>query len=96
MLRRRAISRTNKQLIRITHPYFFIVGAGISAPEIPLAGGIIEHCKKKAKSFCNSKTEENELISRGDVYSEKSAKYYSYWFGTAYKNKIQRQQANCL
>ncbi len=76
----------------ISHPYFFIVGAGISAPEIPLAGGIIEHCKKKAKSFCNSKTEENELVSRGDVYSEKSAKYYSYWFGTAYKNKIQRQQ----
>ena len=34
-----------------TLPYFFIVGAGISYPEIPTAKGIIELCKKQLKEF---------------------------------------------
>lgn len=32
-------------------PYFFIVGAGISVPEIPAAYEIIDECKDKSKKF---------------------------------------------
>lgn len=31
-------------------PYFFIVGAGISVPEIPAAYEIIDECKDKSKN----------------------------------------------
>jgi len=27
--------------------FFFMAGAGISYPEVPLAGGIVEHCRKR-------------------------------------------------
>ena len=38
------ISKENE---KSEHPYVFIVGAGISAPEIPSAKDIIQHCKNK-------------------------------------------------
>lgn len=35
-------------------PYLFIVGAGISAPEILTANGIIDQCKKKVEQLCQA------------------------------------------
>lgn len=35
----------------VCYPYFFIVGAGISAPEIPIASEIIKKCKRKCKEL---------------------------------------------
>ena len=39
-------------------PYIFIVGSGISAPEIVTAGGIIEHCKDRVKKLYGEESEE--------------------------------------
>lgn len=74
------------------YPYFFIVGAGISMPEIPSARGIIEACQNKVKEMYGSEEEIQAIVDAGNKYAENSSKYYSYWFGTAYKNKIHRQQ----
>lgn len=74
-------------------PYLFIVGAGISAPEILTANGIINQCKKKVEQLCRGDEEKLEKIcDAAEQLGENSAKYYSYWFEQAYKNKIHRQQ----
>ena len=39
-------------------PYVFIVGAGISAPEILTANGIIQHCQEKVKDLYREDKEE--------------------------------------
>lgn len=74
-------------------PYLFIVGAGISAPEILTANGIIDQCKKKVEQLCQGDEEKLQRIcDTAERLGENSAKYYSYWFEQAYKNKIHRQQ----
>ena len=74
-------------------PYVFIVGAGISAPEILTANGIIQHCQEKVKKLYQEDEEELERVfERAEVLQSNSAKFYSYWFGQAYKNKLHRQQ----
>ena len=73
-------------------PYLFIVGAGISAPEILSAQGIVHHCQEKVKELYRDENEINEIFVKSNNLSVNSAKYYSYWFGQAYKNKIHRQQ----
>lgn len=74
-------------------PYMFIVGAGISAPEILSANGIVQHCKEKVRELYKENIEEYNLIEEGAKgLNINSAGYYSYWFGQAYKNKIHRQQ----
>jgi tetratricopeptide (TPR) repeat protein len=62
-------------------PFFFLVGAGISHPPIPLASDIIEHCKVTARKYgkINPPSE------------KKSIDKYSYWFQQAYPQPIQRQ-----
>jgi len=73
-------------------PYLFIVGAGISAPEILPAQGIVNHCQEKVKELYRDENERNEIFEKSKGLNVNSAKYYSYWFGQAYKNKIHRQQ----
>lgn len=74
-------------------PYLFIVGAGISAPEILSANGIVQHCKEKVRELYRENSEEYNLIEeRAKNLNINSAGYYSYCFGQAYKNKIHRQQ----
>ena len=74
-------------------PYIFIVGSGISAPEIVTAGGIIEHCKDRVKKLYGEESEEwKRVLEDSETLKANSAKYYSYWFGQAYKNKKNRQQ----
>lgn len=74
-------------------PYLFIVGAGISAPEILTANGIIGQCKKKVEQLCQGEDEKLQRICDvAERLRKNSAKYYSYWLEQAYKNKIHRQQ----
>ncbi len=74
-------------------PYVFIVGSGISAPEILTAGGIIQHCKEQIKGRYKENDDDlNAICKEAEKYMVNSARYYSYWFEQAYKNKIHRQQ----
>ena len=74
-------------------PYLFIVGAGISAPEILTANGIIDQCKEKVEQLCRGDEEKlAKICDAAERLGENSAKYYSYWFEQAYKNEIHRQQ----
>ena len=74
-------------------PYLFIVGAGISSPEILTANGIIDQCKKKVEQLCRGDEEKwAKICDMAEQLGENSARYYSYWFEQAYKNKIHRQQ----
>jgi tetratricopeptide (TPR) repeat protein len=59
-------------------PFFFIVGAGISAPSIPLAGQMVEHFKTKA----------NDASPDGSLSPMES---YSEWFSKAYPQSKNRQ-----
>lgn len=83
---------TKEQNVNNSFPYFFIVGAGISTPEIPSARGIIDECKSKLESMYSNENDRKEILDKGNSFPENTSKYYSYWFGTAYKNKIHRQQ----
>lgn len=84
---------TEEQGVGISCPYVFIVGAGISAPEITTANGIIKHCMEQVKSRYEENGEELDLIlNKAERLTTNSAKYYSFWFEQAYKNKIHRQQ----
>lgn len=74
-------------------PYIFIVGAGISVPEILSASGIIQHCQEKIRELYKDNEEElKSIFDKAQTMPMNSAEYYSYWFGQAYKNKIHRQQ----
>lgn len=74
-------------------PYVFIVGLGISAPEILTASGIIQHCKEQVKGRYKENDDDlNAIFKEAEKYMVNSARFYSYWFEQAYKNKIHRQQ----
>ena len=62
-------------------PFFFMVGAGISSPSIPLAAQIQEHCIAAAAAY--GKT--------GPPPSESAIDCYSYWFEQAYPQPEDRQ-----
>src|SRR5215213_247824 len=62
-------------------PYFFMVGAGISYPSVPLAAEIISQCKEVAR-----------VHGRGeDSKKRNSLEDYSFWFEAAYAHRDQRQ-----
>lgn len=63
-------------------PFFFLVGAGISHPPIPLASEIIEHCKVAAGKYGTIKPPSGK----------QSIDKYSHWFQQAYPQPIQRQK----
>lgn len=63
-------------------PFFFMVGAGLSYPSVPLAPDIVSKCREVAQGY-----------GRGSEPTEKSAlDTYSYWFQTAYAEPKQRQR----
>lgn len=62
-------------------PFFFIVGAGISAPLVSTAYEVIKECKTIAQKYGRGK--ESEF--------KNSMKEYSYWFEEAFPHKEQRQ-----
>src|SRR5437773_2182640 len=63
-------------------PFFFLVGAGISSPPIPLASQIEEQCKQVALAY--DRTDHPVGGARLDTYS--------HWFQRAYPQRIQRQE----
>lgn len=64
------------------HPFFFMVGAGLSYPSVPLAADIVSKCKEVAQHY-----------GRGNELAEKDAlDTYSYWFQTAYAEPKRRQK----
>jgi tetratricopeptide (TPR) repeat protein len=63
-------------------PFFFILGAGISAPTIPLASEIESECK--AIAALHGRTVEPKIKTQIESYS--------HWFGLAFPNAEQRQQ----
>lgn len=64
-------------------PFFFIVGAGVSAPIIKQSKEVIEDCRNTAIKY--GRTE-----SLGKKF-ENTMKEYSHWFETAYPHKKARQ-----
>lgn len=66
------------------HPFFFLVGAGISYPPIPLSSAIVEHCKSKTAAQQHKRTIEQPGNIPIDIYS--------HWFQQAYPHPIQRQR----
>lgn len=70
------------------YPYFFIVGAGISVPEIPAASKIIDICKDTVREI------DSNLFTRyeeeSNSFADNSIKYYSSWIEYAYPNRINR------
>lgn len=71
-------------------PYFFIVGAGISMPEIPSASKIIELCKETVQKMDLELFFQYEESSKS--FSENRMKYYSSWIEYAYPNRIDRSR----
>ena len=70
------------QLAGKEFPLFFMVGAGISFPPVPLASEIIERCRQVASK--NVRNISSEVI--------KVSENYSYWFQEAYPHPKQRQR----
>ena len=61
-------------------PFFFIVGAGISSPPIPLAAAITDECRSKAVA----------AGAPSDVTKDTAMDRYSYWFDGAYPHAADR------
>ncbi len=65
--------------------FFFIVGAGISFPPVPLSAAIVEHCKEQAEKT-GYPANTTSLKS-----PQKISKEYSYWMRKAYPQPKDRQ-----
>jgi tetratricopeptide (TPR) repeat protein len=63
------------------HPFFFLVGAGLSHPTIPLASDIENECKTVALKFGRA----NEPAGKQRIDT------YSHWFELAYPQPVDRQ-----
>src|SRR6266404_1889181 len=63
-------------------PFFFLVGAGISHPSIPLARDIEKECKSLAAKY--KRLDEPRGTNAIDTYS--------HWMGTAFPQPVQRQR----
>ncbi len=86
--------RTTLELSRENNhssPYFFIIGAGVSYPEIPVASTIIENCMKKVEERNKSNpTYFDNLVKESEKHKSKGMEYYSFWIEKAYPNKADR------
>ena len=71
-------------------PYFFIVGAGVSVPEIPSASKIVDLCKEKVKEIDPELYAQYEESTKS--FLENGMKYYSTWIEYAYPNRIDRSR----
>lgn len=38
------------ETVSFRSPFFFVIGAGVSSPSVPLSREIIEHCRQKASA----------------------------------------------
>lgn len=72
------------------YPYFFIVGAGISMPEVPSASQIIEICKRKVKD--RGENVFNIANHKSSVHEDNPMCHYSFWVESAFPNPINRSE----
>src|SRR5690606_1554829 len=63
-------------------PFLFLIGAGVSWPNIPLARDMVEHCQEKAKK---KRTTKNPASS--DDYT-----CFHHWLNRAYPQLGQRRR----
>lgn len=75
-----AVDQNRRRNLR--SPFFFMVGAGISYPQIPLAAQIRERCVSEARTY-------GKLIP---PKSEAPIDSYSHWFEQAYPQPDNRQR----
>ncbi len=73
------IRRSGELAERDRWPFFFMVGAGISHPSVPLAEGVISHCRKEVRVSLAPK-------------SEDKIKEYEECFKAAYPGMADRQR----
>lgn len=77
-----AAGDSDSSVARGQQPFFFIVGAGLSHPSIPLASAITEHCKAKAISDgCDGGADTSDPIDR-----------YVHWLAQAYPSPMDRHR----
>lgn len=62
-------------------PFLFLIGAGVSAPEIPLASAIADDCQRRAESARSYGAPPAGSLDR-----------YSFWFERAFPQPKQRQR----
>jgi tetratricopeptide (TPR) repeat protein len=73
----------------VRSPFFFMVGAGISCPSVPIATDVISHCKEvSSRHGRNAEPPSSKDVKKdsGDQLDD-----YSYWFQNAYGEPKQRQ-----
>lgn len=63
-----------------TRPFFFIVGAGMSAPEIPTASAIEEMCRQAGPALTEAELAPTDPMAR-----------YEFWFSRAFPQAVERQ-----
>lgn len=74
-------------------PYFFLVGAGVSTPDIKSANEIISECQDLVKEmYLNEPKRFIDLQNDSEKVRDNKSKYYSFWLEAAFKNKINRQR----
>jgi tetratricopeptide (TPR) repeat protein len=71
-----------RQRRNLPSPFFFIVGAGVSHPPIPLASNIQEDCRKEAEKYGET----------APPKSNAAIDSYSHWFTKAYPSAEDRQE----
>ncbi len=75
------IRETKQQARRHVSPHFFLCGAGISTPQVPLAWAIEQECRKRAL----------RVGTTGGEAPTDPAGAYSYWLEQAYPDADQRR-----
>jgi hypothetical protein len=63
-------------------PFFFIVGAGVSSPSIPIASELVKELKDSAREYGH----QDEPPGKAPVDA------YAHWFQAAYPQRIDRQR----
>lgn len=63
-------------------PFFFLVGAGVSYPPVPLASAIVDDCKQRAQKY--------RALDEPD--NKNPIADYSFWFEKAYPAPADRQR----
>jgi tetratricopeptide (TPR) repeat protein len=74
------IQQACAQVVR--SPFFFVVGAGISCPSVPLASEVESRCRKIAAEYGRSQ----------ESRSDRPVDRYSHWFDMALPQPAQRQE----
>ncbi|MDQ3803260.1 MAG: SIR2 family protein [Acidobacteriota bacterium] len=66
-------------------PFFFIVGAGVSYPPVPLASEIVKECQEEARKYYS------DTSDLGATEAEKQMSAYSRWVSKAFPQRGLRQ-----